>query len=421
MKTRKMNEFKVIKEHKSVDGSFTHTITELKKLPPADLSGDLPEKYTHSWFAKTYKKNDPIAFREVVAQEFFRLVALNHPKTRFIEDKANDYVLSKGIEGIKLLSDLPLNVLKKNLGNGTYTGLGSIAFLALFFNEIDLKFGNIAINNKNQLIKLDGEQCFAVLQDPERERGSAIDEEDIRSLPCLVKYMPWNWLDFVVQGEDLIPRLIDLDPDAAASFRQDVHGAMLRCLLLPNSLIEAFIHSYVKNDAQKIEAASICELMCKRKKQLLIAALTNVSFMEYMQKFQVTRYVAMYAAYLATFKTTQKHFLKDKLTDLSGDIGKEFNALERLMAIQQQKKPPKFAVGFGVAASLSPSVSVGLKAKYTAVGSYVGLNKLSMFGPSASEQRISVLIRKKLLLRGELSSTQVDDVSLKDKAQIGFK
>src|SRR5690606_25928625 len=119
------------------------------------------QKYKYIWYFKQ-AEDDEKAYLEVIAQELFRLVISEQPKTRWVKtDKGKlKYVVSKEVPNYRKFTDIDpyglLNVIK----SGYYRGLASIAVMAMFVDEIDLGNHNLGRNEDRQVIKIDGDRCF---------------------------------------------------------------------------------------------------------------------------------------------------------------------------------------------------------------------------------------------------------------------
>lgn len=176
--------------------------------------------------------------------------------------------------------------------------------IALLLNEVDLKNGNMAINDKNQIVKFDGDWCFAYLRDS--WSGCGITENELKMLPFLGNYNAWNWLGIknggVLSGDPLLDKDISTNPQ----FRAEVNHALLKALVLPNHLIKTFVSTYIP-DAK--EAKTIYDEFIKRREQLFQAALKNQSFLNYLKTDKPEKQLAEYANHLKGFKTTKKNYL----------------------------------------------------------------------------------------------------------------
>src|SRR5580765_875256 len=77
------------------NGKFRHNTFTSHKINP-DMAQR--RKFKHTWFFKQVA-DTTIGLREVVAQEYFRLIIPGQPKTRLVKDKTGShiYVISKEI------------------------------------------------------------------------------------------------------------------------------------------------------------------------------------------------------------------------------------------------------------------------------------------------------------------------------------
>src|SRR5580704_14181264 len=148
-------------------GTFCHTITK----------GKLPDSSEIIWYIKEMFSL-PEAQIELLAQEFLRLIIPNQPKTRIAVRPAFNintyYILSEEVTGYRFL---PENEQNKFM-DGTYRGLGQICLLAAFLHQIDLKNSNICLNDKKQVIGIDGDWAFACIHTREfADKPRAITEK----------------------------------------------------------------------------------------------------------------------------------------------------------------------------------------------------------------------------------------------------
>jgi len=271
-------------------GALSHAVGKAKKRIPARLAvldeASLPEKYKYLWYLKK-EPDKAVARREVFAQELFRLLIPGHTKTRLVIDERGDtFVASKHIPGYtRLPNDLTSNVNIKRewnakLKNGTYTGLGELTTISLLLNEVDLKNGNIALNDKNQLIKFDGDWCFARLR---AWSGNNITEHEIDMLPFPGNYKPYNWLGIVAENVRRPHPLLDSDISTNPRFRAEVNHALLKALILPEALIKNFIAAYIEDAT---EATTLYNEFTDRRNQLAAAAFKNNSFLAYLKQLK---------------------------------------------------------------------------------------------------------------------------------------
>jgi len=322
------------------NGRFAHKVIRVRKKP-RKASRRLKQKYQNLWYLKidkdTFEDYTPLsdsdseqtdlklsaeeaadknAVFEVVAQEFFRLFIPSHPKTRLVLDTENDihYIMSKHVPGYRALDTVNKDELREGIKNGMFTGLGDVLVIALLLNEIDLKFGNLCLNEHNQIIKIDGDRCFARINGF-KNKNYYITEADIVSLPFIYDYFAYNWLDLILHEPVGLhkqkairsePRSIDVEISSHPRFRAEVNRALLKVILLPDDLIGDFIASYADLDS---DIAEIYEEVLDRKSQLFKAAVYNQSFRRYLSSMEAVKLAHDYAEYLKKFKTTGKHTL----------------------------------------------------------------------------------------------------------------
>ena len=181
----KMSEFELDRVNSFVTSSALHTHRVRRGHLIADPSKDYIRKE-----ASDFK----MAQRELLAQEFFRLIIPEQPETRLlidIKDGVEEYYLLS--EEIKDWQELPLDS-RQSFADGTFTGLGQVLLTAVFLQETDLKNGNIGLGPQRDdgswpVRKIDGDWCFSEMRAP--SRSYAFDTKTIQRLPQLTKdYQP---------------------------------------------------------------------------------------------------------------------------------------------------------------------------------------------------------------------------------------
>lgn len=225
-------------------------------------------------------ENMDVARSEVLAQEFFRLLIPHQPATQLAKTKdANNYfILSQEVQGYK---PLPQNQ-QKNFTNNTYTGLGQAMLVSMFLQEIDLKNGNIGLDDQNRVIKIDGDWCFA-----ERRMGETgqnkyqLTEQAIAGFPNPTGFNTFNWLDITQHGvKQRGSNLVNpAELSVHAQFRAEVNESMLKICLLPDSLIETYVSAYIPVDEDR---DYFIQLIQSRREALRNSAVLNPSFNAYM-------------------------------------------------------------------------------------------------------------------------------------------
>ncbi len=288
-------------------------IKKMKKKVPLNLppGKDLPAKCKNLWYVKQHN-NYVDANTEVVAQEFFRLFIAGHTKTRLLKHVSYFYAASKGVLFFCSLDKLGGAKTKIGLDNGSYTGLGHVLLIAMLVNEIDLKSAHLLLDTRHKIAKIDGDRCFAELDDyPEcREYNFSFSSEDIDALPQLKTYQSHNWLDHIENGKSKSPSVIThSDLSSNPKFREEVNQAILRVLLVPKVLIKEFIQFYFSDEKFKTEANALEALMLNRIDMLRTAAFANASFMAYVHTDKAKTEVNDYLSYLENFNMVGKEKL----------------------------------------------------------------------------------------------------------------
>ncbi len=319
-------------------GVFTHRTQKMTKTIPHTLEklpkAKLPQKYKALWYVKQVE-NALLARREVVAQELFRLLIPGHPKTRLLIDEANlAFVASKQIQGQALPSDYPprkgslRKVWKRDWNqailDGRYTGLGQIMLVALFANEFDLKRGNFILDRFGQIIKFDGDYCFADLRN--NISNNIITEHELASLPYPGGYQPINWLGVIAMGSPLFTPLWSEEISSHWRFRGEVNHALLKVLVLPDELIRIFIHAYV---SVPYEEELIYNELIERRNHLFWAAIQNSDFCDYLKQAQANEALNEYLLYLKQFVTMGKNYLFAELENCEELIRANFIKLQQ--------------------------------------------------------------------------------------------
>lgn len=324
--------------------NFTHVTERAQKKPKEDEPHDR-EKFQSVWYVKQELNNDYVAAqREVVAQEFFRLLIPSHPKTRLMEDEGKVYILSKEVPDFRSLEkihDEDKKVLAKGVIRGDMKGLGMVVVTALLMDERDLKLGNMGLDNDGNIIKIDGDWCFSRMKKP-GEKGHDITAYDFEHLPYIREYSAYNWLD-VKSGLKIERRQHFITDNVVDSkkVRKEINQATLNILLMPDEVIRKMIEAHVPDKAeQDIQFKEIKN----RQAQLNKIALRNKKFITYLASDAAK---ADYAAYLNTalvnFKTTSKDFLIDNEPDkrrefLAAQLS-ELDNFQRQAAVELEKIP----------------------------------------------------------------------------------
>ncbi|MDR3491848.1 MAG: hypothetical protein P4M12_07405 [Gammaproteobacteria bacterium] len=260
-----------------------------------------------TWIAKFCDIHLYYAVIEQTAQEFFRLIMPWQPKTRICFHDGNIYLLSEEIVGFisfdNVLEEEGYDVLKKKIFSAREY-LAGIIIIALFLNESDLKNANVGFSREGKIIKIDGEFCFTKNYD---KTSNTITPDDLKSLPKLISYSPYNWFDYIradVNHDDC--EFFDENLNQDNEFRNAINKTILKIIILPSQFIKAFIESYDSFE-------ELTDIMIERREMLTNAALRCDSFIDYLEQSENDYFE--YMEQLKRFKTMSKFVLWDHLED----------------------------------------------------------------------------------------------------------
>jgi len=269
--------------HVASSASLSHTVSR------GTLAGS-----SKRWINK--EMPDPAVARiEILAQEFFRLIIPHQGETRLLENKATGthHILSEEVPGYR---SLPRGEAA-NFSNGRYTGLGQALICAMLLQEIDLKNGNIGLDNLGRVAKIDGDWCFAEGRFGKGQRYP-LTSAAIERLPYPEGFYAFNWLDLVRQ-DIAYPRSDIVNPQLANSlqFRAEVNQAILMIALVPDSFVERFVDAYMPAGG-----ARFVDLIKNRREELLTSALKNESFKAYLNSSQAQLDKRNFIAHINSFQ-----------------------------------------------------------------------------------------------------------------------
>lgn len=234
------------------------------------------------WYAKKMKNREE-AVIECFSQELYRFFIPHQVETRHLENKdsGSQYICSEMSQGF---GPLPYNQQAKFL-SGLFTGLGQIAVIAMFLCENDLKNGNIGINARNQIVKLDGDRAFITLRHillpsepfPVNPADYRITPKAIAELPFVFDFTAFNWLDIIDQGTYYPDsEIVSRDLSDSPRFQAEVNEGLLKICLLTDSLIEVLARAYVPVRIRD----HFIQFLQSRRNELRASALQNPSFQE---------------------------------------------------------------------------------------------------------------------------------------------
>jgi len=264
---------------------FTHTVTVVQI-----------EGRGGRWIAKKIADEDDPPELEVLAQELFRLFNPHQPETLLAEQPQPEkpvseqpqpetllaeenkelYVLSKEIPDF---DSLPKNTCKK-IKEGQISGLGCVVVLALFVEEIDLKPGNVGINNEKKVVKIDGDWCFATCKINDQAENFIITPKVLDALPMPINESIFNWLDLKRTARNSKSSFI-VDPTLTRDpiFRQEINSAVLQISILPDAFIDNFVGHYLGDTELKDALSTILK---RHRDEFINSALQNQSFIDFL-------------------------------------------------------------------------------------------------------------------------------------------
>ncbi len=233
---------------------------------------------------------------ELLAQEFFRLLIPHQPETRLLLRLTEDgrtipYICSAMVDNYR---PLPRNE-SHFFTDGTYSGLGLISVGAIFVEEMDLKNGNIGLDNFNRLIKIDGDRCFGSEIYPNTD--FKFTSETIAALPYPHDVPAYNWLDYITQSEKH-PTSFIVSPDLSSNpaFRKEVNQALLQICIMPDDFLERFVYAY-----KTINPEKYLDLIKKNRDQLRLNALQDPDFGYYLQTPEAKKDAEALISHMQTF------------------------------------------------------------------------------------------------------------------------
>ncbi|EHL32553.1 hypothetical protein [Legionella drancourtii] len=246
-----------------------------------------------TWISK--EMPDPVKAKiELLSQEFFRLLIPHQPETLIARNSVTGtyYILSEEVIGYR---NLPKGEAH-NFANGRYHGLGQITVGALYLQEIDLKNGNIGLDEQNKAIKIDGDWCFA----ESRFRGR------YKLTPLAIAQLPYpskdnytfNWLEVVKENVYQAKSSI-IAPTLANStqFRAEANEALLKISLIPNRYLAHFVDKYMPAGG-----SYYLNLLQARRDELTMSACQNPSFSAYLKTPAARLEAVNFLHYLKEFK-----------------------------------------------------------------------------------------------------------------------
>ena len=284
-----------------------HSVIKARKKPLPHSKQD-PSLAKFGFFH--YLKFEDDAALEVRAQEFFRLMYPAQPKTRLILRGKNKVVASKEVPILSSLPEWGWAKLHADIKSGAVTGFGKILLLSLLTQEVDFKESNIVINNKKQMIKLDGGCCFWNLQRTRSRMLRYFTSKDYAALPFIEDFEVCNWLGlyeydteqkkvYKSKREWLTPEMKQWQ-----TIRDEIHEMTLAFLMMPDEFIKAFDKAYPNR-----KNYLVANRLIDARKTLKGAAMDDPRFLKYLLSPKADQDVEKYIAQFAAFHPKGKRTL----------------------------------------------------------------------------------------------------------------
>lgn len=337
--------------------AWLKNVLKIKLQDPQKTKEQIKEEIADKLFAFDLAA----AQREVVVQEFFRLIIPHYPVTRYVVDyeKKRVYVLSEemkdfqGLENLALNDPVKLKQVIEDLKSGQIMGLGQTVAIALLLNEIDFKTGNIIIKD-DKLTKFDGDWGLARLRIERAMKDSGINlgrEDDNHNIsqgdfddPFYLKsYTPYNWLDVImedIETPDSKIQIADLELTQSEHIKHEFHSATLCTMMMSKDLLNQFVSFYVTDKKLKKE---IKEEIRGRLQQMYSAALHNEDFRKYLisetAKADIQQYFDNALSQFMPGDNKEKNYLidQDHKENLREQYLNTFAALRNKTVILQQE------------------------------------------------------------------------------------
>lgn len=254
-----------------------------------------------NWYRKE-ADNPADARRELLAQEFFRVLIPHQPRTRLrIHPTLNTaYVFSE-----EVISFEPFVGEGPCYGYGDYpgNGLGQALMASVFLQETDLKNGNIGLDKDQRVIKIDGDWSLSALAEGKRRDGSEmfpirqfqITKELLDGLPYPTGYPAHNWLQHRKNGRSIETGFTN-GLEQNLDLKREVYETIQKVMLTPDGFICGLADACFPAGAKRYS-----DFLIKRKKELTAVAITMPQFMKYLDTKQAKRVELQHHKHLESF------------------------------------------------------------------------------------------------------------------------
>lgn len=255
------------------------------------------------WFCK--EMLEPRVSRlEFLAQELFRAFIPYHPQTKLAVNQQTNitYLLSEAVKGYR---HFPEDVSDFTKENYAYSGLGQVLVNAIFLQEIDLKNGNISLDHRGRVIKIDGDWCFASIRDESKFplKACPITKELLMNLPFPVGYAAYQWLDFKIMGANFpTSDLVDSSLSANRQFNQEIFEAIFKILLTPKIFFERMVDSCISAGGERY-----LTFLINRRNELAEQARLMPGFQAYLAFENAKQIARLHCKHLCEFAVNKGH------------------------------------------------------------------------------------------------------------------
>lgn len=260
-------------------------------------------------------------YREVVAQELYRLIISNdlQPKTRIqmgdfgvmqIASEQRDFMVSDQMD--EILDEIRSDDPKENY---QFTHAGEVIGVAIWVGENDLKWGNAALLNdvkidggsrRLSMIKIDSGQAFVLSH-------KKITRDIIRNLPSLHRqYKTNNFFDSsFINGNSLPDGMEERVLKNTEEFRLELNQTFLKILCLSDDFIKNFVNTYLLPQDYEQIGADMVEKLIERRNTLQEELINEEQFQSYIKNIDSAKFIDDFSNYLASFIPASKSHLID--------------------------------------------------------------------------------------------------------------
>lgn len=325
----------------------------------------IPKQITNTKEDYIFSKNT--AYREIVAQEFLRLIIPTQPETCLAYDPIDNYycIMSREISGFRsLFREKKYRVLNSEfedviaaIAAGEYTHLGEVVLTAVYLQEIDLKNGNVGLDEDKNVVKIDGDlSLVSVANKPVLHQfHSPITPTLLENLPNPIGHGTYQWLNIKIQGYlqhervNFVSRFLSNN----VLFRAEVNKAILKIALCSSAMLQDFLRCLVDNEE---DFNNFLRLLLDRRNQLIDSALQLESFRRFILSPKAVDYKDHHFAYLTQFKLQNEYYVyRDQQRQIDVEMEDRFIVLQEKARTLQEQYEHEQKQGFGIQDALESS------------------------------------------------------------------